>query len=303
MPASASHRQVAADLLRQKTLATLLTRSLPTASRSSSSRARALALVVYDAPHRRERCDADLLIRRPHLRRPSACSSGSGTPTARAGCRSRRCPAALHAADEHGGCHRSCTGASLIRSHSATSSSSTPRGRGGCRFRRWVNAPDPVGGRRAAPSRASIAWRITATAWSCAGFAWTSTCSSGDSTATAARISPPQRSGRKLGPSGVRAWRRTHTTCATPVDRLDRRPAIEWRSGRTVGRVRRREPGAGREILPLGFAPGPLANAGGAAAEPLFPRASIHPQAPSRLARPLLPLATLIASLTARRRG
>jgi hypothetical protein len=67
MPASASHRQVAADLLRQKTLATLLDALAADGVEVLVIKGAALALVVYDAPHRRERCDADLLIRRPHL--------------------------------------------------------------------------------------------------------------------------------------------------------------------------------------------------------------------------------------------
>jgi len=62
MESAARHRRVAADLLRQKSLAALLDALADGGVDVFVIKGAALALLVYEDPEERERCDADLLI-------------------------------------------------------------------------------------------------------------------------------------------------------------------------------------------------------------------------------------------------
>jgi hypothetical protein len=64
---SATHRLVAGDLLRQRALTALLHRLNAAGVDVIVIKGAALAYVVYEQPHLRERCDADLLIRPQQL--------------------------------------------------------------------------------------------------------------------------------------------------------------------------------------------------------------------------------------------
>ena len=61
------HRQVAADLIRQKSLAALVDALVAGGVDVLVIKGAALAPLVYDQPERRDRCDADLLISRRQL--------------------------------------------------------------------------------------------------------------------------------------------------------------------------------------------------------------------------------------------
>jgi hypothetical protein len=63
MRPSATHRLVAADLRRQRALAEVLGRLAEAGVDALVIKGAALAFLVYDQPHTRPRCDADLLIR------------------------------------------------------------------------------------------------------------------------------------------------------------------------------------------------------------------------------------------------
>jgi hypothetical protein len=67
MESAARHRRVAADLLRQKSLAALLDALAAGGVDVLVIKGAALALLVYDQPEERDRCDADLLISRRQL--------------------------------------------------------------------------------------------------------------------------------------------------------------------------------------------------------------------------------------------
>jgi hypothetical protein len=67
MRPSATHRLVAADLRRQRALAEVLAGLAEAGVDALVIKGAALAFLVYEEPHTRPRCDADLLIRSEHV--------------------------------------------------------------------------------------------------------------------------------------------------------------------------------------------------------------------------------------------